>query len=211
MEYSNERMPLPWYGHNVQQMVNYLLTIDDKQKRTEQAKVVLRVMETLTAQFKSSNEYARRLWDHLHMMADYKLDIDGPYPAPEPEQNRMLSITLPYPDASVQASHYGSLLPKMAEKVAAMPDSPDRLAYALSVANQMKRAYIDWNRGNVTDQVILRDLAILSHGILTFPSDTQLSELAATPQLPRVNKEKNTDPSKRTQHARRKHRRRKGA
>ncbi len=211
MEYSNERMPLPWYGRNVQQMVNYLLTIDDKHKRTEQARVVLRVMEALTAQFKFSSDYGRRLWDHLHMMADYKLDIDGPYPAPAPGQGRMFSMPLPYPETDTMPSHYGNLLPQMVEKVAAMPDSPARHAYALSVANQMKRAYSDWNRGTVTDQVILHDLVSLSKGRLALPADTQLTGVAAQPQRAVAGKEKSAEGPRHQQHARRKHRRRKSA
>ena len=90
LDYNTERekLSMPEYGRNVLKMVEEVKAVKDRDKRTEQAKAVIRVMEILNPQVHSEDNWEHKLWDHLFIMADYDLDVDAPYPVPSPEQRK---------------------------------------------------------------------------------------------------------------------------
>ena len=85
--YNTERVKLwmPEYGRNVQKMVDYIKTIEDREKRNEQARAVVKVMEILNPQVHVQENWEQKLWDHLHIISGFSLDVDSPYPAPSQE------------------------------------------------------------------------------------------------------------------------------
>ena len=93
MEYNTTRAALSIreYGRHIQKMVDHILTIEDRKKRQEQAQVVIELMGFLNPHLKNVEDFRHKLWDHLFLISDFKLDVDSPYPIPTREtlrQNR---------------------------------------------------------------------------------------------------------------------------
>jgi hypothetical protein len=66
-------------------MVDYLFTIDDRDKRNRSAQTVIDVMGNIYPYLRDVPEFKHKLWDHLAIMSDFKLDIDYPYDPPTPD------------------------------------------------------------------------------------------------------------------------------
>ena len=72
-----EKLTMPEYGRNVLKMIEKLKEIPDRDKRSEQARAVIKVMEALNPQVHSQDNYEHKLWDHLYMIAGFDLDVDS--------------------------------------------------------------------------------------------------------------------------------------
>jgi hypothetical protein len=169
MEYNSSRTKLlmPQYGRNVQKMVEYLLTIEDREKRLQQANLVINLMSLLTPHLKTMEEYEHKLWDHLHQMTGFRLDVDGPFPAPTEEQLTKKPEPLPYPQAPIKHRHLGKNLQKLIAK--GLTDAEDKKqGYTQSIGYYMKLAYINWHQEPVHDDMVKNELAIISDGAMKF-------------------------------------------
>ncbi len=169
MEYNSSRgrLLMPQYGRNVQKMVEYLLTIEDRAKRTQQAQVVIQLMSLLTPHLKTMEDYEHKLWDHLHQMTDFRLDVDGPFPPPTQEQLQRKPEPLPYPQSNIKHRHLGRNLQTLMEK--ALTDDPEkRQGYAQSIGYYIKLAYVNWHKEPVHDDMVRSELNVLSKGMLNF-------------------------------------------
>lgn len=173
---------LPEYGRTIQQMVDYCLTIEDRDERTRCAHAIIKTMRTLFPDQKS-DEATRKFWDHLALMSGYKLDIDWPVDIVRPENIE------PYPDPVVRdetpilALHYGKNLERMIYLAAEMPESEDRWALVTLIASQMKKMMLEVNRDGASDEKIFQDLADISGGrILINPDDMPLHEFISAPK-----------------------------
>ena len=160
MEYNTQRkkLQLPEYGRNIQSMVDYLLTIQDRQKRTEQAFAVIDVMGNLNPQLRDVPDFRHKLWDHLAIMSDFQLDIDAPYPMPEREILHKTPEKIPYSSGGIRARHYGKSVEKMVDKIKEIEDPEQRRALIALTANHMKKSYLTWNRDSVEDNQIISDI-----------------------------------------------------
>lgn len=183
MKYNTESglLKLPEYGRNVQEMVDELLTIEDRQKRSNQARAVVEIMLHLFPKIRELDDYERKLWDHLHVMAGFSLDIECPYPVPSSEEISRQPSKIAYESFVGRSSFYGSIIFRLIDSVRAMPVGEARSAATLAVANQMKRMYLRWNKCSVSDEDIIADLTRYSQGALVLPASTRLtrSELLA--------------------------------
>lgn len=169
MEYntSRPRMIIPEYGRNVQNMVHYLLEIEDREERNKQARNLIAVIANLNPQvYQTDEDPEHKLWDHLYIMSDFKLDVDAPYPPPSPEELYGKPEAMEYPRKERLMRHYGSLVRKMIDYAVALPEGEERQALTESIANVMKKHYLTWNKDNVEDRVILENLESLSEGKL---------------------------------------------
>lgn len=169
MEYNSSRgkLLMPQYGRNVQRMVEYLLTIDNREKRLQQAQVVIQLMSLLTPHLKTMEDYEHKLWDHLHQMTGFRLDVDGPFPAPTEEQLTKKPEPLPYPQVPIKHRHLGRNLQTLMAK--ALKDDPEKKqGYTQSIGYYMKLAYINWHKEPVHDDMVKNELAILSEGQMQF-------------------------------------------
>lgn len=177
LKYNTEREKLiiSEYGRNIQIMIKHLLEIEDREKRTEAAHFIVSVMAQMNPQVKESNDYIHKLWDHLYIISDYKLDVDSPY---EPPQQGVI-VNKPehigYQKRDIKQGHYGSYIKEILNKIKEIEEGPKRDALLLSVANQMKRDYLHWNRETVNDLLILDDLYKLSGETFAMPTDTKLA------------------------------------
>jgi hypothetical protein len=177
MDYNSKRkkLALPEYGRNIQNMVDYLLTIEDRDKRNRSAQAVIDVMGNLYPFLRDVPEFNHKLWDHLAIMADFKLDIDYPYDPPSPDSLHSKPKKIPYTQHPIKYRHYGrtmELLIKEAEKF----EGEERRIITEQIANQMKKSYLAWNKDSVEDEKIWGDLVELSDGMLKQEEDMSLSD-----------------------------------
>lgn len=170
MDYNSSRSQLrmPEYGRNVQSMVEYLLTIDDRQKRLRNAEVIIELMATLTPHLKTIEDYKHKLWDHLYQMTDFKLDVDSPYPPPTREEAFKKPEMIPYPEQHAKHRHFGRNFDTLLKRAMEEPDPERRQGFAQTLGYYMKLAYTNWHREPVHDDMIKNELAVLSNGILRY-------------------------------------------
>lgn len=177
MAYNTERrkLILAEYGRNVQNMVEYALTIEDPEARTRAAKTIVNVMAAINPGVIENTEYWQKLWDHLFVISDFRLDVDSPYPKPPTEilQN-LKSGKLKYRDKNFRYGHYGKNIEKIITKASEIEDSVEKGIFVEAIANHLKKTYLTWNRDSVNDEVIYGHLAELSGGRLKLSDETQL-------------------------------------
>jgi hypothetical protein len=182
MDYNTQRkhLSLPEYGRNIQQMVNHLLEVEDREERSRLAKVIIGVMGNMNPHLRDINDFKHKLWDHLHIMSDFKLDIDSPYPKPDIETIFEKPRRVPYPTKPIKYKHYGRSIEMMVAKAIEMEDGTQKEALTQLIANHMKKSYLTWNKDSVTDEDILRDMSVLSNGQLTLSPGFKLNEVKET-------------------------------
>jgi len=168
---------IPEYGRNIQGMVEYALTLEDREERNKCARAILSVMGQLFPYLRDIEDFNHKLWDHLHIMSKFRLDVDSPYPRPDAEHLESKPEPLPYPHNEIRFGHYGYYVQSMIEKCSEMEEGDEKRAFSLAIANVMKYNAINWNRNIVHDDVILKDLNMLSKGKIQLGDVTQLQDV----------------------------------
>lgn len=181
LDYNTERekLTMPEYGRNVLKMVEEVKSISDRNKRTEQAKAVVRVMELLNPQVHMEENWEHKLWDHLFIMADYDLDVDAPYPVPKPEQRRTRPQVIPIKKKPIRATHYGRNIESIIDLIASEPDGQQKTAMIRSLAMYMRQQYLIWNKDSVADETIFADIEKLSDFRIRVPEGLTLSRISS--------------------------------
>jgi len=177
MEYNSQRVKLiiPEYGRNIQKMVDYTITIEDREKRTNAAKFIVSVMASMNSQNRDSADYKQTLWDHLYIISKFLLDVDSPYPMPEKDTLERKPDKVQYSDKRIRLRHYGKNIEAIINKAIAYEDGPEKVALILTIANHLKKSYLNWNRESVDDEAIASHLELLSGGKLTLTEDQKLT------------------------------------
>ena len=177
--YNTERVKLyiPEYGRNVQKMVDYLKTIEDREKRNEQARAIVKVMEIINPAVHLQDNYEQKLWDHLHIISGFDLDVDSPYPMPERESLNQRPEPVPIQKKPIRASHYGRNIENMIDLVAQQEDEEQKIGMIRVLAGYMKQQYLIWNKDTVSDQTIFQDIVKLSGDRITIPEGLELSKI----------------------------------
>ena len=170
-----EQIVISEYGRCIQEMIKKLPEIEDREQRTEAARYIISVMVQMNPGIKQSSDYEHKLWDHLYMISGYNLDLDSPYAPPTPAEQQKKPQHIGYQNNDIKYGHYGQYLIKMIEAAAAEPNDEVREALAYSIASQMKRNYLEWNKSVVNDQVILDDLKNISGGRLVISEESKLN------------------------------------
>ena len=181
MEYNSQKgdLIISEYGRNIQNLLNYALTIEDRTKRSQVAQEIVNLMNIMNPQNRSIPNYKEKLWNHLFRMSSYKLDVDVPegitiHPVKEVNRNHDLG----YPSSEYSYRHYGHYTQEMIRKALAMENEEMRNWYSESIASFMKLAYRTWNREHfVSDTVIKADLEEMSDNVLTFADDFAIENL----------------------------------
>ena len=179
--YNTERVKLyiPEYGRNVQKMVDYLKTIEDRQKRNEQARAIVKVMEIINPAVHLQDNYEQKLWDHLHIISGFDLDVDSPYPAPAPESLHEKPKMVPMAGKPIKATHYGRNIENFIELIAGMEDGEQKTSMIRTLATYMRQQYLIWNKDTVSDATIFQDIERLSDHRIKVPEGLQLSRVDA--------------------------------
>jgi len=178
MDYNTNRpkLILPEYGRNIHQMVSYLRTIEDRDERNEQAKVVIGVMSSLSPQIKNREEMAQRLWTQLLIMAEFDLDVDIPVEIPPQSEIFDKPDQIPYPKTKINTRHYGHNIDLLIEQIDQY-EGDELYQYVEQILNQMKKQYINWNKDLVADDIIKKEFARLSGKDFDFVEQIELAEV----------------------------------
>jgi hypothetical protein len=176
MEYNTARsdLKIPEYGRNVQRMVDHCMSIADRNQRNKVAQSIIDVIGNLNPHLRDVPDFKHKLWDHLFIMSNFRLDVDSPYPIPTPSTFESKPERVPYPDKNDKYRHYGHIIRKMVSYAVQLEDGPLKEGLILSIANQMKKSYLMWNKDTVDDAVIFQELKYLSKGELVL-SDVELA------------------------------------
>ncbi|HSH20191.1 MAG TPA: DUF4290 domain-containing protein, partial [Draconibacterium sp.] len=122
-------------------------------------------------------EFKHKLWDHLAIMSDFKLDIDYPYDPPTPDILTEKPNIVPYMQNKIRYKHYGYIMESLIRKTAELEDEEKEILVEL-LANHMKKSYVAWNKDGVDDDKIFLDLKELSRGKLNISEkDLKLADV----------------------------------
>ncbi|MCH5599713.1 DUF4290 domain-containing protein [Niabella ginsengisoli] len=170
MEYNTTRNHLAMreYGRHVQKMVEHILTIEDPNRRQNNTEAVIELMGFLNPHLKNVEDFRHKLWDHLFLIADFKIDVESPYPTPTREALKAKPQPLPYPKRSSKFSHLGKNLEDIINKALAEQDPEKRQGFANAIAYYMKLAYNNWHKEVVHDDAIQSELTNITDGQLEF-------------------------------------------
>ncbi len=178
---TRKKLILAEYGRNVQNMVAYICTLPTKEERNRHAQVVIDLMGFLNPHLRDVADFKHKLWDHLHIISDFKIDVDSPYPKPSEEAIHMKPEPLAYPQHRIRYKHYGKTVELMIRKAKNIEDPARRQQMVQSIANFMKMAYVTWNKDTVTDETIIKDLLDFSNGELQIEENFNLNKVEVRP------------------------------
>jgi len=170
MEYNTGRNMLVMreYGRHIQKMIEYLLTIEDKEERQRNAYAVIELMGFLNPHLKNVEDFRHKLWDHLFLISDFKLDVESPYPIPTRETLRARPKPLPYPRRYPKFAHLGKNLQTVIDKALKEENPEKKQGFANAIAYYMKLAYSNWHKETVHDDAIQSELSNITDGQLAF-------------------------------------------
>ena len=167
-----EKLVLPEYGREVQSMVDYAVALTNRADRQRCANAIVAIMKRMFPQPAETEGYERKLWDHLALMSDFKLDIDYPYDIEEARTIQSKPAPMPYPMKRIPVRHYGSMMFEIFEKLKHMPDGNERQELIRLAANQMKRDLVLWGHGSSDDEKVASDLANFTDGKVQLDLDS---------------------------------------
>jgi len=170
MEYNTTRnyLVIREYGRHIQKMVEYLLSLEDREKRQKNAYAVIELMGFLNPHLKNVEDFRHKLWDHLFLISDFKLDVDSPYPIPTRESLKANPDPLPYPKRYPKYNHLGKNIEIVIDKALQEEDAEKRQGFANAIAYYMKLTYSNWHKELVHDDNIQTELASITNGELEF-------------------------------------------
>jgi len=183
MEYNTKRdhLTIPEYGRHVQKMINHAISITDKEERQKCVEAIIAFMGQMNPHLRDVKEFTHKLWDHLHIMSDFKLEDEAPYPKPEAEKLLEKPDPMSYPGNKIKFSYYGNTIQSMIATAMEMEGAEKEIMSGM-IANQMKKSYILFNESSVDNNMIRLHLKQLSNGNLTLADDFQFIRSASVRQ-----------------------------
>jgi hypothetical protein len=168
MDYNTSlpKMIISEYGRNIQKMIDFAITVPDREERNKVARAIIDVMGQLNPHLRDVTDFKHKLWDHIFIISEFKLDVDSPYPKPTAETFQTKPDRVLYPSNDIRYKHYGKTVERIIAKAREYPEGEEKNVLVEQIANLMKRSYLNWNRDSVNDEVILKQLEELSKGEL---------------------------------------------
>ncbi len=178
MDYNSNRkkLLLPEYGRHIQKMVDYCVTIDNKDERTRCANAIIVNMGNMFPHLRDVNDFKHKLWDHLAIMSDFKLDIDFPFELPERENFNQRPKKLAYNNQNMRYKHYGRTVERLIEKAVEMEEGELKQHLIMLIANNMKKSLLQWNKDFPGDERVFSDIKRLSGNKLEINGDMKIPE-----------------------------------
>ncbi len=170
------------YGRHIQKMVEHLLTIEDPERRQRNAQALIELMGFLNPHLKNVEDFRHKLWDHLFLISDFKLDVKSPYPIPTRETLKAKPDPLPYPKRYPRYSHLGKNLELIINKALKEADEGKRQGFANAIAYYMKLAYNNWHKDQVHDDAIQQELTNITQGQLEFTNTPYVKAYRPQPE-----------------------------
>lgn len=179
LEYNAERphLIIPEYGRHMQKLVDHCVSLETAEERNKMAKAIVGVMGNLQPHLRDVPDFKHKLWDQLFIISDFKLDAESPYERPSKEELQAKPGALDYPKYASKYRFYGNNIQTMINVALTWEEGDARDALYYTIANHMKKCYLNWNKDTVDDGVIFNHLFELSNGKIDFKnSDEVLSE-----------------------------------
>ncbi|WP_037314121.1 DUF4290 domain-containing protein [Salegentibacter sp. Hel_I_6] len=199
LEYNSERRHLiiPEYGRHLQKMVEEAIEIEDDKERNQVAKSIIAVMGNMQPHLRDVPDFQHKLWDQLFIISDFKLDVESPFPKPTREMLEERPEMLGYPQNFPKYRFYGNNINRMINEVKDWEEGPLKEGLVLTIANHMKKSYLNWNRDTVEDTIIFEHLRELSGGKINLKNaDEDLSDASSLIRNKKKHSNKNNNPKK---------------
>ncbi|MGB1232426.1 MAG: DUF4290 domain-containing protein [Winogradskyella sp.] len=166
LEYNTERehLIIPEYGRHLQKMINHAKTRETKEERNKLANAIIAVMGNLQPHLRDVPDFKHKLWDQLFIMADFNFDVDSPYGEPSKEEIQAKPEPLKYPQNHPKYRFYGNNIKTMIDVAVNWEEGELKQALKFTIANHMKKCFLNWNKDTVEDAVIFNHLFELSDG-----------------------------------------------
>ena len=160
--FTRRKLYLPEYGRHIHEMVDSLLEIEDRHERTRQAKAVIAVMGNINPMLRDTEDFKHKLWDHLFIMSDFKLDVDSPYPQPSRQDLTLTPQKLRYPQTRITLKHYGKYLHQFVEQLAKESKTKEVTHEMVNIARFMRNKGYEFNNEHPNNEAIVRDIRLLA-------------------------------------------------
>ncbi|TCK64889.1 uncharacterized protein DUF4290 [Winogradskyella wandonensis] len=198
LEYNTERehLIIPEYGRHLQKMINHAKSRETKEERNKLAKAIISVMGNLQPHLRDVPDFQHKLWDQLFIMADFDIDVDSPYDKPEREVIQARPEPLKYPQNHPKYRFYGNNIKTMIDVAITWDEGEMKEALVYTIANHMKKCFLNWNKDTVEDSVIYDHLYELSNGKLNLKESSE--DLTDSGSLLRVKSKYGNKSSKKT-------------
>tara|TARA_B100000900_G_scaffold74481_1_gene59431 strand:+ start:3418 stop:4032 length:615 start_codon:yes stop_codon:yes gene_type:complete len=183
MQYNTTKdaLVMPEYGRNVHSMINHAMSLKDKKKQQECVESIIKFMGQMNPHLRDVKAYTHKLWDHLHIMSNFQLNVDSPYPKPEIQKLYKKPPKMEYSSNNIRFSYYGNTITSMIKKAINMKE-PEKEILTGMIANQMKKSHILFNKSSVDNNVIKQHLNQLSNGELKLSDDFEFIRSASVRQ-----------------------------
>jgi hypothetical protein len=175
LQYNTERtfLAIPEYGRHIHKMIQQVMAEEDKEQRNKQAQAIIGIMGNLNPHLRDVADFQHKLWDQLFIMSEFKLDVDAPFPKPDPEVLAAPPAPLDYPQTFPKYRFYGNNIKGMIDVVVDWEEGELKQALTYVIANHMKKCFLNWNKDTVKDQVIFNHLAELSNGKIVIKAEDE--------------------------------------
>lgn len=192
MEYNTvrEKIILGEYGRHIKRIVDNCVKIEDREHRNRTAHEIIELMGQLNPHLRNVEDFRHKLWDHIFMISEFKLDVDSPYPKTTKLQIIEKPEPLDYPQTKIRHRHYGKNVAALVDKAIEVEDDEKRAAFSQCIGNYMKLTYQNWNKENTNDEIIKNDLNIISKGKLSLSEEDNISELSRANRPNNINNNK---------------------
>jgi len=176
MEYNTTRgsMKISEYGRNIQNMILYIASLPDREQRNRLTSTLVNILAIMNPDMRDQVDIRHKLYDHVHLMSDFTLDIDSPYPVPPRPEEAPAPKKVPYTQENIKLRPYGKYMQRMIEKAVLYPDGEEKDELVKTIANNLKKMYLNWNRDSVNDELIHEHLSLLSGTKLKLRDDDRL-------------------------------------
>lgn len=183
LEYNTERnqLNIPEYGRHIQKLVEHCKKLESKEERNRMSTAIVGVMGNLNPHLRDVPDFKHKLWDQLFIIADFDLDVDSPFPIPDKEVLNAQPDRMPYPQKRPKYRFYGNNIQHMIDVALSWEKGEKRDALAFTIANHMKKCFLNWNKDSVDDMVIFKHLKEMSNGEINLA--TKEEELADSKSL----------------------------
>ncbi len=196
IEYNTERphLIIPEYGRHIQKMVDHAVSIKDKEERNKVAKSIIAVMGNMNPHLRDVPDFQHKLWDQLFIISNFELDVDSPFEKPSREEIYARPDSLEYPQNHPKYRFYGNNIKRMIDVANKWEEGEMKEGLILTIANHMKKCFLNWNKDTVEDDVIFQHLYELSEGKINLKDSNE--DLRAADKLLKNKKRFNTNSKK---------------
>lgn len=185
-----EKLVLPEYGREIQQMVDHAVSLEDREERQHCAETIVSIMERMFPETGNAEEHERKLWDHLAIMSNFQLDIDFPFDVSQAVQIAKKPEPMEYPMKKIPVRHYGTMIFQLFDRLKTMEPGEERDELVKLTANQMHRNLMQWSHGSSDVEKVASDLARFTDGKIQLDIDKFKFDKSAVGDIIKNNKKK---------------------